>query len=77
MNLKFNFTFSNGYTSSSQIARVLTESSVKHNAFCPSCGNEELKQFSNNRPVADSFCKSCESEYELKSKKDSFATRIC
>lgn len=76
MNLKFNLTFSNGYTSSSQIARVLTESWVKHNAFCPSCGNEELNQFSNNSPVADFFCKSCESEYELKSKKDSFATRI-
>ncbi len=60
----------------SQIARVLTESWVKHNAFCPSCGNEELKQFSNNSPVADSFCKSCESEYELKSQKDSFAIRI-
>jgi len=28
MNLKFNLTVSNGYTSSSQIARVLTESWV-------------------------------------------------
>ena len=76
MNLKFNLAFSSGYISSSQIARVLTESWVKHNVFCPSCGNEELNQFSNNSPVADFFCKACESEYELKSKKDSFATRI-
>ncbi len=76
MNLKFNLAFSNGYISSSQIARVLTESWVKHNVFCPSCGNEELNQFSNNSPVADFFCKACKSEYELKSKKDSFATRI-
>ena len=76
MNLKFNLTPSSGYTSSSQIARVLTESWVKHNAFCPSCGNEELNQFSNNSPVADFFCKTCKSEYELKSKKNSFATRI-
>lgn len=76
MNLKFDISFSKGYTSSSQIARVLTESWVKHNAFCPSCGNDELNQFSNNSPVADFLCKTCQSEYELKSKKDSFTTRI-
>lgn len=49
---------------------------MKHNAFCPSCGNDELNQFSNNSPVADFLCKTCQSEYELKSKKDSFTTRI-
>jgi len=76
MNLKFNLSFSSGYTSNSQIARVLTESWVKHNAFCPSCGYEELNQFSNNSPVADFLCTTCKSEYELKSKKDSFVTRI-
>lgn len=76
MNLKFDTSFSAGYTSSSQIARVLTESWVKQNAFCPSCGNDELNQFSNNSPVADFLCMTCRSEYELKSKKDSFTTRI-
>jgi len=76
MNLKFDLSFSTGYTSSSQIARVLTESWVKQNAFCPSCGNDELNQFSNNSPVADFLCTTCRSEYELKSKKDSFTTRI-
>jgi type II restriction enzyme len=76
MNLKFNLAVSSGYISSSQIARVLTESWVKQNIFCPSCGNEELNQFSNNSPVADFFCKTCKSEYELKSKKDSFTPRI-
>jgi type II restriction enzyme len=76
VNLKFDISFSRGYTSSSQIARVLTESWVKHNAFCPSCGNDELNQFNNNSPVADFLCKTCQAEYELKSKKDSFTTRI-
>lgn len=63
MNLKLNFTFSSGYTSKSQIARVLTEFWVKQNAYCPSCGNDELNQFNNNSPVADFFCKTCKSEY--------------
>ena len=76
MNLKFDTSFSSGYTSSSQIARVLTESWVKENAFCPSCGNDELNQFSNNSPVADFLCTTCRSEYELKSKKGSFTSRI-
>ncbi|MCX6214302.1 DpnI domain-containing protein [Spirosoma sp.] len=76
MNLKFDVSFSTGYTSSSQIARVLTESWVKQNAFCPSCGNDELNQFNNNSPVADFLCTTCKSEYELKSKKDSFSKRI-
>ncbi|MEP7230785.1 MAG: DpnI domain-containing protein [Ginsengibacter sp.] len=76
MNLKFDLTLSNGYISNSQIARVLTESWVKQNVYCPSCGNNELDQFGNNSPVADFLCIECKSEYELKSKKDSFTTRI-
>lgn len=76
MNLKFDLSASNSYTNSSQIARVLTELWVKNNAYCPSCGNDQLDQFSNNSPVADFLCKNCRSEYELKSKKDSFTTKI-
>ena len=44
MNLKFDMAISSGYISSSQIARILTESWVKLNAYCPSCGNDELNQ---------------------------------
>lgn len=76
MNLKFDLDFSTGYVSNSQIARVLTESWVKQNVFCPSCGNNELNQFGNNSPVADFLCIACKSEYELKSKKDFFTARI-
>jgi type II restriction enzyme len=55
---------------------VLTEAWVKANSFCPSCGNDELSQFSNNSPVADFLCSICKSEYELKSKKNSTTNRI-
>lgn len=76
MDLKFDITAAKGYSSQSQIARVLTEKWVGHNIFCPSCGNEILSEFANNSPVADFYCDSCKSEYELKSKKDSKSLKI-
>lgn len=71
MILDFNFSLGKGYKSNSQIARVLTESWVKGNSYCPSCGEEFLKEFENNMPVADFYCVNCSEEYELKSKKGS------
>ncbi len=76
MNLNFDISLADGYTSKSQIARVLTEKWVGKNIYCPSCGNQRLNDFVNNSPVADFHCLNCKSEYELKSKKDSFTTRI-
>lgn len=76
MNLQLNISVARGYKSSSQIARVITESWVKKNSFCPRCGNTRLERFENNQPVADFYCGNCNAEYELKSKKDSFALKI-
>jgi type II restriction enzyme len=76
MNLKLDISQSENYKSKSQIARILTENWVKNNIFCPSCGNERLNDFANNSPVADFYCKNCQAEYELKSKKDSFTLKI-
>jgi type II restriction enzyme len=41
---------------------------VLENSYCPSCGDLPLSEFEKNRPVADFFCKSCNEEFELKSK---------
>lgn len=68
MNLNFNIKLANEYSSNSQVARILTENWVKENSYCPSCGNESLNEFENNRPVADFYCKRCNEEFELKSK---------
>jgi type II restriction enzyme len=68
MNLSFNTRLAEGYTSNSQIARILTENWVLNNSYCPSCGNLPLNEFENNRPVADFYCKKCSEEFELKSK---------
>ncbi|OQB39718.1 MAG: Type-2 restriction enzyme DpnI [candidate division CPR1 bacterium ADurb.Bin160] len=76
MNLFFNTNLTKSYHSGSQKARVLTEDWVKRNSFCPCCGNISLKDFENNRPVADFYCENCNEEFELKSKNGLFSNII-
>ncbi len=76
MNLQFNIKLSEGYKSNSQIARILTENWVLNNSYCPNCGNLFLKDFENNRPVADFYCDKCKEEFELKSKKGNLTNTI-
>jgi type II restriction enzyme len=76
MNLSFNTKLAEGYSSNSQIARILTENWVKENSYCPCCGNLPLNEFENNRPVADFYCKKCSEEFELKSKNGKFSNTI-
>jgi type II restriction enzyme len=64
------------FDSPSQSARVWTERWIRDWAFCPNCGNSKLAQFESNRPVADFSCSSCNEEYELKSKKGKFGSRV-
>lgn len=68
LNLSFDNDYMHNYHSSTQIARVLTESWMERNMFCPRCGNYSIKHFKNNKPVADFYCPKCHNEYELKSK---------
>ncbi|MGE4346614.1 MAG: DpnI domain-containing protein [Flavobacteriaceae bacterium] len=76
MNLAINTDLAKGYTSNSQIARLLTENWVLHNSYCPSCGDLPLNEFENNRPVADFYCKKCNEEFELKSKGGKLSSTI-
>jgi type II restriction enzyme len=76
MNLNYNIKLADGYSSNSQIARLLTEDWVKNNSYCPSCGNLPLHDFENNRPVADFYCKKCSEEFELKSKSGKLSSKI-
>lgn len=69
MNLELKTELAEKYKSNSQIARVLTENWVGENTYCPNCGNSNLNDFENNRPVADFYCPNCSEEFELKSKK--------
>lgn len=76
MNLNFNTKLAEGYTSKSQIARILTENWVKENSYCPCCGDIPLNEYENNRPVADFYCRKCSEEFELKSKSGKFSNTI-
>lgn len=75
MNLQFSKDIGD-YKSSSQIVRVMSESWVEREIFCPSCGNRRLSLFANNQPVADLYCSECSEQYELKSKNTSIGDRI-
>lgn len=76
MNLNFNLSLAQNYKSGSQITRVLSESWVGDNMYCPRCGNIEISHFENNKPVADFYCPHCWCQYELKSKKNSLGSKI-
>lgn len=76
MNLNFNINLAKGYSSNSQIIRILTENWVKENSYCPCCGEVTLNEFENNRPVADFYCVNCKEEFELKSKSGKFSNTI-
>lgn len=76
MNFSFDLSLVKGYKSPPQIARVLTESWVNSQLYCPHCGYPHLSHFKNNLPVQDFYCKNCNHIYELKSKKGAFGSVI-
>jgi type II restriction enzyme len=64
------------YSSGTQSARVWTERWVRDQMYCPGCGTININPFPNNSPVADFFCASCKEEFELKSQKSAFGTKV-
>jgi type II restriction enzyme len=64
------------YSSGSQNARAWTERWVKDQLYCPNCGYQKINQFPANQPVADFVCASCKEEFELKSQKTAFGTKV-
>ncbi len=76
MNLHFDQTLANRYTSPSQKTRVLTESWFKDQVYCPNCGHLDINRYANSRPVADFFCPCCDEDYELKSKRDTIGAKV-
>lgn len=64
------------YDSGSQRAKVWTEQWVADNLYCPNCGNPSISQMPPNLPVADFLCISCEDQFELKSQKKPFGSRL-
>ncbi|MBI3527040.1 MAG: restriction endonuclease [Betaproteobacteria bacterium] len=63
------------YKSETQKARVISEAWTERNAFCCSCGGT-LTRGQNNARVLDFTCVKCENEFELKSTRGNFSTKI-
>src|SRR5580698_733788 len=76
MDLGFSEGLADGYHASSQKIRVLSESWVQQQVYCPGCGNESIERYRNNRPAADFFCGNCGEDFELKSKRGSTGRTI-
>ncbi len=76
MNLIFKKNIISEYKSASQKARILTEQWVHDSIFCPNCGQVNIRQYENNKPVADFYCKNCHEDYELKSKNNKIGSKI-
>lgn len=76
MKLEFDQGLVDNYTSPLQRARILTESWVHRNAYCPSCGCSQLEKYPNNKPVGDFFCADCNEDFELKSQKSALGAKI-
>ena len=75
MKIVFNTKLAENYKSASQKIRVLSESWVDEEIFCPNCGIN-IDSYENNKPVADFYCPNCKEEYELKSKKNSIGEKV-
>ncbi len=76
LSLCFNRELAERYKSPSQKARSLTEDWVNRQGYCPSCGTPNFVKLENNKPVADFLCAKCQEEFELKSNKHDFKTKV-
>lgn len=76
MNLYFERSLTENYKESPQKIRVMSESWVANNIFCPVCGNPHIEKLDNNIPVADFRCGHCGEIFELKSKRGKIGRKI-
>ncbi len=76
MNFKLDDSLVTTYKSNSQKIRVMSETWVAKNIYCPICGNPRITSMKNNSPVADFQCDYCGEIFELKSKKGNIGKKI-
>ena len=64
------------YKSFSQRARVLTETWVQENLYCPACPSDNLNPTPKGEPVIDFTCPKCDEPYQLKSQSHQFGNSV-
>jgi type II restriction enzyme len=65
-----------GYSSATQIARVVTEHWCSLNLYCAFCSAESLTRTAPNTKAVDFRCSSCKEAYQLKSQKHLNVARV-
>ena len=68
MDLTLDASVAEGFSSRSQIARIITEQWAENNFYCLGCSSEEVLPNRPGTPVHDFRCASCQARYQLKSK---------
>lgn len=76
MNLGLNQNLASIYKSSSQRARVITESWAQDNLYCPACPFDNLRPTPTGKKVIDFTCPNCDETYQLKSQGHPFGYRV-
>ncbi len=76
INLNFDISLADTYKSNSQKIRVMSESWIAKNMYCPCCGNPHINKLENNSPVADMQCDNCGEIFELKAKEGTCGKKI-
>ena len=65
-----------GYKSASQKARVMTESWILANMYCPACASNRLTDTANNTEAVDFICSRCDCGFQLKAKSGAIGRKI-
>lgn len=76
MNLRLELPIGCSYHSNSQLARVITESWVEREMYCPSCDSDILKRLPHGTKVFDFQCDNCEERFQVKSSSRPVGNRI-
>jgi type II restriction enzyme len=76
MNLSLNPEPASNFKSLSQRARVMTETWVEVNLFCPSCPSDSLEPERAGRKIIDFTCNECDEKFQLKSQSHSFGGKV-
>lgn len=76
MDLTFDRSIGDHYKPGTQRIKNLSEHWAGRELYCPGCGHRTLLRYSNNRPVADLRCPSCDADFELKSHARMFGSSI-
>ena len=75
IDLNLNLALGDRYKSATQKARVISEEWTERNAFCCSCGGIIVRE-QNNARVLDFTCIKCHNDFELKSTRGNFSSKL-